>query len=623
MADKSKICFIICSNDELQLQECMLYLNLLHVPEGYQTDVVVVTEAVSMTAGYNEAMQMSNAKYKIYLHQDTFIVEPLFLDHLLKIFCKDRKIGMIGMIGAEKLSKDGVMWHEPRCGGFYRLEEMIKSGLDKDNLVRIKRGHKEVEVIDGFLMATQYDLMWREDIFRGFDFYDVSQCMEFRRAGYKIVVPAQKTDWVIHACGVPSFWNYNAERKALLKEYPEIADSKKSRKRILFLHSRQIRLIGLPYTLTQLGHNVCIPPNTEVTLEDGGIVNPGEQEAVEELLEEGHYDLAVTYDFCQAVSNACQNFGVPYYAWVYDSPFIGLYSKEALNEVNYISVFDKKQYERLSLLNLKHLFYLPLAPEIDNFGAVHIGRRDEKKYSCDVSFVGRLYNNRGFEEIFDEKDKAFLEEAERVIRQMNCTWDETTTIFGKASEELISFMSSKLNKDTRGGIIDKRYYCESMRLVRKCNEIERIQILEALQNKFSIVLYADETAKQVLKDIDVRPWLDYGSAMPKVFYLSKINLNITSRSIESGIPQRVWDIMSVGGFCLTNYQPELEEYFEIGRELEVYHNIKELEEKIAYYLEHEEERIRIAINGYKKVRKGHSLKMRLQKALDSIFEDSD
>lgn len=621
MADEFKICFIICSNDELQLQECMLYLNLLHIPEGYQTDVVVVTEAASMAAGYNEAMRMSDAKYKIYLHQDTFIVEPLFLDYLLKIFRKDRKIGIVGMVGAEKLSKDGVMWHEPRCGGFYRLEEMIKSGLDQDSFVRIKRGHKEVEAIDGFLMATQYDLLWREDIFHGFDFYDVSQCMEFRRAGYKLVVPAQKTDWVIHACGAPAFWNYNAEREIFLQEYPEIVDSGKNRKRVLFLHSRQIRLIGLPFALTRLGHNVTIP-NMEVTLEDGGSINQGEKEAVEELLEEGHYDLAVTYDFCQAVSNACQSFSVPYYAWVYDSPLMGLYSKEALNEINYISVFDKKQYERLRVLKLKHLFYLPLAPEIDNFGAVHIGKRDEKKYSCDVSFVGRLYNNRGFEEIFDEKDKVFLAEAEEVIRQMDCTWNETTTIFGKASEELIDFMSSKQPGDIwKRWNVDKRYYCESMRLVRKCNEIERIQILGALQNKFSIVLYADESAKQILKDMDVRSWLDYGSAMPKVFYLSKINLNITSRSVESGIPQRVWDIMSVGGFCLTNYQPELEEYFEIGRDLEVYHNLKELEEKIAYYLAHEEERIRIAINGYKKVRRGHDLKMRLQKALDYIFKD--
>lgn len=620
MVDEYKICFILCTNDEQQLQECLLYLSMLHVPEGYQTDVVTVTDALSMASGYNEAMRSSDAKYKVYLHQDTFIVEYFFLDYLLNIFRKDFKVGMVGIVGAEKLSKDGVMWHEQRCGNFYRLEEIARSGFD--NITHLKRGKKEVEVVDGFLMATQYDLPWREDIFHGFDFYDVSQCMEFRRAGYKIVVPAQKDNWVIHSCGAPAFWNYEENREILLREYPEIALGQRDRKRILFLHSEQIQSIGIPTALTQLGHNVTIPADI-ISLESGGDVNDKDQEMAEELLEEGHYDLAVTYDFSQGLSVACQKFQIPYYAWVYDSPLMGLYSKEALNEVNYISVFDKKQYERLGSLGLKHLFYLPLAPEIDNFGAVHIGKRDEKKYASDVSFVGRLYNNRGFEEIFDEEGNTYLEEAEQIIEEMNCTWGKDITIFDKASKKLIGYMAEKQPEDTwEVWNVDKRYFCESMRLVRKCNEVERIKILEALQNKFSIVLYADDSAKNLLKNVVVKPWLDYGTEMPKVFYLSKINLNITSRSIESGIPLRVWDIMSVGGFCLTNYQIELEEYFDIGKDLEVFHDLKELEEKIDYYLTHEDQRVRIAINGYKKVREKHGLKGRMQNVLDFIFANS-
>ena len=619
MSDKHKICFIICTNDGQQLEECMMYLRLLHVPENYRTEVITVTDAGSMTSGYNEAMRASDAKYKIYLHQDTFIVEPLFLDQLLKLFRKDPRIGMAGIVGTEKLSGDGVMWHERRCGNFYKLDELIKEGFD--NIEHVKRGYREVEAIDGLLMATQYDLPWREDIFTGFDFYDVSQCMEFHRAGYKIAVPAQKINWIIHDCGAPSFWNYNKYRKLLLQEYPEIADASQDRKRILFLHSRQIVSSGIPTALTQLGHSVTIPAY-QIMLESGGQAHQKDQETVEEILEEGHYDLAVTYDFSQGMSNACQAFGIPYYAWVYDSPLLGLYSKEALNQVNYISVFDKKQYQRLSSLGMKHLFHLPLAPEIDNFGAVHIGRRDEKKYARDVAFVGSLYNNRGFEELFDKGGEKYLEEAESIIQGMNCVWNDTATIFHRASGELVDYMSSRLSEDTwELWNIDKRYYCESMRLVRKCNEIERIRILEALKEKYSIIVYSDQSAKEMLKDIKVGPWLDYGTEMPKVFYLSRINLNITSRSIESGIPLRIWDIMAVGGFCLTNYQSELEDYFEIGKELEVYHDLKELEEKIQYYLEHEDERLRIAINGYKKVRDNHNLKSRMRKVLDLIFKD--
>ncbi len=47
MNDK-KFCFILCTNDELQLEECTLYLSLLHIPEGYETDMITVSDAVSM-----------------------------------------------------------------------------------------------------------------------------------------------------------------------------------------------------------------------------------------------------------------------------------------------------------------------------------------------------------------------------------------------------------------------------------------------------------------------------------------------------------------------------------------------------------------------------------------------
>ncbi|MDE7007053.1 MAG: glycosyltransferase family protein, partial [Lachnospiraceae bacterium] len=80
MVDRHKICFILCTNDERQLDECMMYLSRLHVPDGFSVDVATVWDAKSMASGYNEGMGSSDAKYKIYLHQDTFIVEPFFLD---------------------------------------------------------------------------------------------------------------------------------------------------------------------------------------------------------------------------------------------------------------------------------------------------------------------------------------------------------------------------------------------------------------------------------------------------------------------------------------------------------------------------------------------------------------
>ena len=110
--------------------------------------------------------------------------------------------------------------------------------------------------------------------------------------------------------------------------------------------------------------------------------------------------------------------------------------------------------------------------------------------------------------------------------------------------------------------------------------------------------------------------------MNKIFYLSKINLNITFRQITSGIPQRVFDIMACGGFVVTNHQSELDAYFRKGTDLEVFETLQELDEIVDYYLHHEKERIQIAMNGYKKVVSHHTYQQRAQTILNVLAANS-
>lgn len=616
--NEKKFCFIICTNNDIYLKECLLYLSLLSVPDGYKTEVLTIMDAKSMTAGYNAGMNASDARYKIYLHQDTFIVEKLFLHKLLKVFKMDSNIGMVGMIGTPELSKDGVMWHGERCGDFYRMKELLAE--ETPGLEQIKEGLRDVEAIDGLLMATREDIPWREDILKGWDFYDVSQCMEFRRAGLRIVVPAQNPTWTIHECGIPSYWQYNKNREILLNNYPEIYQ-KKGKLRILFFHSNMITLLGIPSGLIALGHCVEIA-GWKVPLNN---YDEDARERMEEFLELGHYDVVITYDFSETVSEACRNLGVKYLAWVYDSPLLEMYTKEAESPENYICVFDRKQYQQLSKRNIKHLYHFPLATEVDCFGRVGISRRDEKKYRTDIAFVGRLYAQRGFERIMEGADKKLIEEAETIVCGTGCRWDKASGVFDIASDELISYLSEKEEEAVfQKYAIDKRYYFESMYLARKANEIERTEILNTLAEHYKVTLYTDK--KQLnegcFKRVRICPWVDYWKEMPKVFHLSRINLNITSRSIESGIPQRVFDVLAVGGFMLTNFQPELEDIFEPGVDLDIYHDMEELLDKVGYYLKHEDIRIRIAMNGYQKVRSFHSYEARMRDVLKKMMEEN-
>ena len=108
--------------------------------------------------------------------------------------------------------------------------------------------------------------------------------------------------------------------------------------------------------------------------------------------------------------------------------------------------------------------------------------------------------------------------------------------------------------------------------------------------------------------------------MPLVFQNSKINLNMTLRSIHTGIPLRAMDIMGCGGFLLTNYQEDFLHFFEPGVDYVFYSGEEELAGLAEYYLEHEEERMEIARNGYEKVKSAHTYRKRIQTLLSCMKE---
>lgn len=215
---ENKVCFIMCVNDDLFFEECIQYVNWLEVPFGIEVEVLEIRGAASMAAGYNEGMKSSDAKYKIYMHQDVFFRNKYLLYDLLTIFRSDSAIGMVGLVGTKKMPQNGIMWDGDRVqfGEGDISWENYRYSFEKD-------GIWDVEAIDGLFMATQYDVLWREELFDGWDYYDASQSFEMRRNGYRVVVPVQNQDWYIHddKC-IMSLWEYGKYRKIFLEEYKDM-----------------------------------------------------------------------------------------------------------------------------------------------------------------------------------------------------------------------------------------------------------------------------------------------------------------------------------------------------------------------------------------------------------------
>lgn len=232
----------MCSNDEFLASECKRYINQLEIPKGFETETIIITGAVSMTSGYNYAMKQTDAKYKIYLHQDVLLIYRNLLTDMLSIFSQYPDVGMLGVVGNKSLAEDGCPWSD---GMWRRIGQLYADLIYKKYetcFSRIHGAYQEAIVLDGLFLATQYDLPWREDLFTGWDFYDCSQALEFWKAGYKVVVPNMKQTWCLHDNDILHLQDYEKYRKVFHKEYHDFYvgwHSKDEAKNVIFQKFRK------------------------------------------------------------------------------------------------------------------------------------------------------------------------------------------------------------------------------------------------------------------------------------------------------------------------------------------------------------------------------------------------
>ena len=113
--------------------------------------------------------------------------------------------------------------------------------------------------------------------------------------------------------------------------------------------------------------------------------------------------------------------------------------------------------------------------------------------------------------------------------------------------------------------------------------------------------------------------------MVQMYSRSKINLGFSSCGDthlgEERILQvrlRDFEVPMSGGFYMVEYMEELEEFFEVGKEIVCYSDAADLAEKIKYYLAHEQERTQIQQAGYARCLKDHTWQKRLATAFQTM-----
>lgn len=359
---------------------------------------------------------------------------------------------------------------------------------------------------------------------------------------------------------------------------------------------------------------------SEKKIESGERIQIVADRILKSMEEKRPYIFVFSINFYPDLSAVCEKFGVLYVCWSVDCPVLELFSKEICNAHNRVFLFDKKQYERFWPHNNNGIFHLPLASNVERMQNTinTITEADRKKYSSDITFIGSLYSEKNdYKKLKGLSDytKGFVDalvNAQLGVYGYNFIEEALT------DDVVVNMKNGPLEFDETALVegID-RFTAAHQYIGYEIAERERQTTLEALSERFQVDLYTlSDTSK--LPKVHVKGRANSFTEMPKIFNLSKINLNMTMRPIQAGIPLRVFDILACGGFCITNYQEELPELFEIGVDIEAYTSLDELIDKCEYYLTHEEERKKIALNGLEKSRMYHNTRNRMADIIRAI-----
>ena len=369
------------------------------------------------------------------------------------------------------------------------------------------------------------------------------------------------------------------------------------------------------YCLKKLGHNVC---SKFYLVKDR--YNDDEFSALlQSDLDQNSFDLVFTTNYYPIVSSVCYKNSVLYFAWVYDSP-ADIPSTETMDyPSNRIFFFSKYEYQHYKNdCGLDTVYYLPLAVNIDRLISI---TPDLSRFSSDVSLVGGLYFSDTFyslKSIMSPEQQKYMDAVVAVQMGKSGSFIVDSALTEDFMEQVNAYY--KMQSESAIQPTKEQFFFS---ICAHLTHLDRLLLLNMCgARKYNTKLYIaniNEEDKQLLQshNVSVHAPVSYHEDMPKVFKSSKVNINPTTRANRTGIPLRVVDVLGCGGFLITNHQPEMDDYFNED-EIVTYETSEEAIEKIDYYLQHEDERLKFSQKGFERVAKDFNFLTRVQEMLSYL-----
>lgn len=295
---------------------------------------------------------------------------------------------------------------------------------------------------------------------------------------------------------------------------------------------------------------------------------------------------------------------IPRMTWCLDDP--NCFIREPFGENDFVFTWDRSYSANLQRLGAQSVDYFPYVADMDGLQA-----SPQDRFYSPVSFVGQVKVFSPDEWGMDERTLRLAKRVGNILAE-NPRAEYATQILEYQREFGLTVIRHE------GDPIPQpiRYAIYII-----ANAQRRIAFLESVR-PFGLMIYGNEDWQVLLKDHPLRDCYR-GSAdpqreVPSIFVSSTINLNIHSVQALSSLNQRDFNCPLMGGFLLTDWVEGAEEFFHPEREMVFYFNKRDLQEKISFYLTHEEERNDIVARGRERVLRDHTYAARVPRVLETL-----
>lgn len=314
-------------------------------------------------------------------------------------------------------------------------------------------------------------------------------------------------------------------------------------------------------------------------------------------------DILFSINFIPDLAKLAKAHRKPYICWIID-PLLNdaLLNPAWASEYTIIFEFSLLDGERFKQAGYSNVHYLPLTIDHD-VASNNTSPASEPAYG--ISFVGNCYLAeasafRAYREQYIKHnippqlglvtlEKVIKLATENLVAPLRDLFHETVE-----NEQPNFFKEAPMPPDIGQDIQQRTAFFVNHLLYHEIDRRVRMELMQKLVPLGIDLWGAEDGWQPVLQPgIHYHGYTDSASGPGDILPNSKICLNI-SRRITDGVNMRTFEIAAHGGFQLSLYSDELVRLFKLDEEIICFQTLDEAYDKAAYYLDHPEERQRIA-----------------------------